>query len=106
MISAAVAALCQAIPSETTQVTTYYNKLTAAVSAYPNAQKYFSHTLAYINNPTAKSAFLAGGTTCDEFFVGLKAAFVADLQSDRLPALAIEVSALQYIDKLIAAVKG
>jgi hypothetical protein len=51
-----------------------------------------------------ESAFLAGGLTCDEFFIGLRSAFMADLQADSVSPSPLEKLMLQYIEKLITVV--
>jgi len=106
VISAAVAALCQGVPNEKGQATAYYNKLKSALDANSNFQTYFSQTLAYISDSNEEKAFLAGGTTCNQFFIGLKGAFVADLQADQFSPKAIEALILQFIDILIGTVKA
>ncbi len=104
MISDAAIALCKVVPTQQAQATTFYNKLKAAVNAYPNARKYLPNTYAYINGPMEESAFLAGGLTCDEFFIGLRSAFMADLQADSVSPSPLEKLMLQYIEKLITVV--
>jgi hypothetical protein len=103
LISDAAIALCKVVPTKQAEATTFYNKLKAAVNAFPNAKKYLSNTYAYINGPMEESAFLAGGITCDEFFIGLRAAFTADLKAD-ISLSPLEKMMLQSIDKLITVV--
>ncbi len=106
MISAAVAALCQGVPNEKEQATAYYDKLKSACDANSNFQTYFSQTLAYISDSNEEKAFLAVGTTCNQFFIGLGAAIAADAKADGLSTQALEALIAQYIDNLIAAAKA
>jgi predicted transcriptional regulator len=103
LISTAVTALCQSIPSEEKLASLYYTKLSAQLTANPQAEKLFQNTLAYINNPNEKSAFLAGGQSCVQYFVGLQAAFLVDLQAAGLSAQAAAAAITQYIQNAIAA---
>jgi len=106
-IPTAVVELCQSVRNESGQATADYNKLKAAVNKFLTAAtRSFPHATAYINNPAAESAFVAGGTTCEEFFIGLKAAFAADLKSDGLPAPGIDALITVYINTLATDLKG
>ncbi len=107
MIPASVVELCQSVRNDSGQARTYYNKLKSVVSKFlAAATPSYPHALAYINDPAAESVFVAGGTTCEEFFVGLQAAFATDLQSDVLPALAAEALVAPYINNLATDLKG
>lgn len=102
MLSTAVTNLCQAVTNEKALATVYYQELLAALNANQNAETYFPQTLAYLNNPTEKKAFVAGGQSCVQFFVGLEVPLVADLQASGFSLQSATEKAVQYIENAIA----
>lgn len=104
MLSTAVTKLCQAVTNQTALATIYYQQLLAALNTNQKAETYFPQTLAYINDPNEKQALLAGGQRCVQFFVGLKAPLVADLQAAGLSPQLAAAKVVRYVDAITAIV--